>query len=68
MAFTDITSRHIEGKRLDKTVWNLLNFYAFVKNHVKVKNPFKRDSIIAVNILCLYSASNRPLEDSYKEG
>ncbi|KAF3666054.1 Actin-related protein 2/3 complex subunit 2B [Capsicum annuum] len=32
----DITSRHIEGKRLDKTVWNLLNFYAFVKNHVKV--------------------------------
>ncbi|KAL8491086.1 hypothetical protein ACS0TY_022928 [Phlomoides rotata] len=31
----DITSRHVEGKKLDKTVWNLLNFYTFVKNHVK---------------------------------
>ncbi|KAL2242606.1 UNVERIFIED_CONTAM: Actin-related protein 2/3 complex subunit 2B [Sesamum indicum] len=31
----DITSRHVEGKKLDKTVWNLLNFYAFVKYHVK---------------------------------
>ncbi|XP_069145047.1 actin-related protein 2/3 complex subunit 2B isoform X8 [Solanum lycopersicum] len=36
----DITSRHIEGKRLDKTVWNLLNFYAFVKNHVKTTRGF----------------------------
>ncbi|XP_047264992.1 actin-related protein 2/3 complex subunit 2B isoform X2 [Capsicum annuum] len=36
----DITSRHIEGKRLDKTVWNLLNFYAFVKNHVKSTRGF----------------------------
>ncbi|XP_013634520.1 actin-related protein 2/3 complex subunit 2B-like isoform X3 [Brassica napus] len=31
----DITSRHVEGKRLDKTVWNLLNFYAYVKYHIK---------------------------------
>ena len=29
-------SRHIEGKKLDKTVWNLLNFNALVKYHVKV--------------------------------
>ncbi|CAN4091071.1 unnamed protein product [Withania somnifera] len=36
----DITSRHIEGKRLDKTLWNLLNFYAFVKNHVKSTRGF----------------------------
>ncbi|XP_016444581.1 actin-related protein 2/3 complex subunit 2B-like isoform X1 [Nicotiana tabacum] len=36
----DITSRHIEGKRLDKTVWNFLNFYAFVKNHVKSTRGF----------------------------
>ncbi|KAH0637325.1 hypothetical protein KY289_037240 [Solanum tuberosum] len=36
----DISSRHIEGKRLDKTVWNLLNFYAFVKNHVKSTRGF----------------------------
>lgn len=33
----EITSRHVEGKRLDKTVWSLLNFYAYVKYHVKVK-------------------------------
>nr|GMD75450.1 actin-related protein 2/3 complex subunit 2B [Ipomoea batatas] len=33
----DITSRNVEGKRLDKTVWNLLNFYAFVKYHVKAR-------------------------------
>ncbi|KAK4478221.1 hypothetical protein RD792_017504 [Penstemon davidsonii] len=31
----DITSRHVEGKKLDKTVWNLLNFYTLVKYHVK---------------------------------
>lgn len=36
--YSDITSRHVKGKRLDKTVWNLLNFYTFVKYHVKVKN------------------------------
>ncbi|KAJ0034558.1 hypothetical protein Pint_25140 [Pistacia integerrima] len=32
----DISQHHIEGKRLDKTVWNLLNFYAYVKYHVKI--------------------------------
>ncbi|KAK9137807.1 hypothetical protein Sjap_008401 [Stephania japonica] len=31
----DIFSHHIENSKLDKTVWNLLNFYAFVKCHVK---------------------------------
>ncbi|XP_019180327.1 PREDICTED: actin-related protein 2/3 complex subunit 2B [Ipomoea nil] len=36
----DITSRNVEGKRLDKTVWNLLNFYAFVKYHVKATRGF----------------------------
>ncbi|CAN1279129.1 Actin-related protein 2/3 complex subunit 2B [Linum perenne] len=32
----DISSRHVQGKRLEKTVWSLLNFYAYVKNHIKV--------------------------------
>lgn len=32
----DISSRHVEGNRLDKTVWNLLNFNAYVRYHVKV--------------------------------
>ncbi|KAJ0240149.1 Actin-related protein 2/3 complex subunit 2B [Hirschfeldia incana] len=36
----DITSRHVEGKRLDKTVWNLLNFYAYVKYHIKCSRGY----------------------------
>ncbi|XVF38518.1 hypothetical protein REPUB_Repub20aG0108900 [Reevesia pubescens] len=36
----DISSRHVEGKRLDKTVWSLLNFYAYVKHHVKCTRGF----------------------------
>ncbi|KAK6145917.1 hypothetical protein DH2020_019786 [Rehmannia glutinosa] len=36
----DITSRQVEGKKLDKTVWNLLNFYTFVKYHVKSTRGF----------------------------
>ncbi|XP_031276642.1 actin-related protein 2/3 complex subunit 2B isoform X4 [Pistacia vera] len=36
----DISQHHIEGKRLDKTVWNLLNFYAYVKYHVKCTKGF----------------------------
>ncbi|KAG6668562.1 actin-related protein 2/3 complex subunit 2B isoform X1 [Carya illinoinensis] len=36
----DIYSRHVEGERLDKTVWSLLNFYAYVKSHVKCTRGF----------------------------
>ncbi|CAF2289164.1 unnamed protein product [Brassica rapa subsp. narinosa] len=36
----DITSRHVEGKRLDKTVWNLLNFYAYVEYHIKCSRGY----------------------------
>ncbi|XP_018480997.1 actin-related protein 2/3 complex subunit 2B isoform X2 [Raphanus sativus] len=36
----DITSRHVKGKRLDKTVWNLLNFYAYVKYHIKCSRGY----------------------------
>ncbi|PON94825.1 Actin-related protein 2/3 complex subunit [Trema orientale] len=36
----DISSRHVEGKQLDKTVWSLLNFYAYVKYHVKSTRGF----------------------------
>lgn len=39
--FIDISSRHVEGKRLDKTVWNLLNFNTYVRNHVKVTMTIK---------------------------
>ncbi|KAL1561703.1 actin-related protein 2/3 complex subunit 2B-like isoform X1 [Salvia divinorum] len=31
----DITLRHVQGKKLEKTVWSLLNVYTFVKWHVK---------------------------------
>ncbi|KAK3414824.1 hypothetical protein EUGRSUZ_H00135 [Eucalyptus grandis] len=36
----DILPHHVKGKRLDKIVWNLLNFYAFVKYHVKCTRGF----------------------------
>ncbi|KAJ6719369.1 ACTIN-RELATED PROTEIN 2/3 COMPLEX SUBUNIT 2B [Salix purpurea] len=36
----DISSCHVEGKKLDKTVWSLLNFYAYVKKHVKCTRGF----------------------------
>ncbi|KAM6565614.1 hypothetical protein CsatA_024742 [Cannabis sativa] len=35
-----IYPRHVESKRLDKTVWSLLNFYAYVKYHVKSTRGF----------------------------
>ncbi|XP_015949306.1 actin-related protein 2/3 complex subunit 2B isoform X2 [Arachis duranensis] len=36
----DISSHHVDGKRLDKTVWNLLNFNAYVRYHVKITKGF----------------------------
>ncbi|CAA2992612.1 actin-related 2 3 complex subunit 2B isoform X1 [Olea europaea subsp. europaea] len=36
----DITFHLMEGKKLDKTVWNLLKFYTFVKYHVKSTRGF----------------------------
>ncbi|KAA8548867.1 hypothetical protein F0562_000551 [Nyssa sinensis] len=36
----DISSHHVQGKKLDKTVWSLLNFYGFVKYHVKCTRGF----------------------------
>ncbi|CAN1775602.1 Actin-related protein 2/3 complex subunit 2B [Linum perenne] len=40
----DISSRHVQGKRLEKTVWSLLNFYAYVKNHIKVLHKGTTDA------------------------
>lgn len=34
---TVIFPRHVEGKKLDRTVWNLSTFHAYVNYHVKVK-------------------------------
>ncbi|XP_042477183.1 actin-related protein 2/3 complex subunit 2B [Macadamia integrifolia] len=36
----DIFSRHVEGEKLDRTAWSLLNFYAYVKYHVKCTRGF----------------------------
>ncbi|KAK1390684.1 Arp2/3 complex 34 kDa subunit [Heracleum sosnowskyi] len=36
----EISSRHVEGKKLEKMVWSLLNFYAFLKYHVKSTKGF----------------------------
>ncbi|CAK9143891.1 unnamed protein product [Ilex paraguariensis] len=32
-----IFPRHVEGKKLDRTVWSLLTFHAYVSYHVKVR-------------------------------
>ncbi|ONM27620.1 Actin-related protein 2/3 complex subunit 2A [Zea mays] len=32
--------RHVEGKKLDRTVWNLLTFHAYVSYHVKCSEGF----------------------------
>ena len=31
-----ILPRHVEGDKLDKTVWNLCTFHAYVSYHIKV--------------------------------
>ena len=35
-----VSPRHVEGKKLDKTVWSLLTFHAYVSYHVKVRSLF----------------------------
>lgn len=35
-----IFPRHVEGKKLDKTVWSLSTFYAYVSFHVKCSEGF----------------------------
>uniref|UniRef100_A0A1D1Z0N6 Arp2/3 complex 34 kDa subunit n=1 Tax=Anthurium amnicola TaxID=1678845 RepID=A0A1D1Z0N6_9ARAE len=36
----DINSSHVKGAKMEKTTWILLNFYAFVKYHVKCTRGF----------------------------
>jgi actin related protein 2/3 complex subunit 2 len=42
--------RHVEGKKLDRTVWNLLTFHAYVSYHVKVR-PFNLVSFVYIELL-----------------
>ncbi|XP_019053733.1 PREDICTED: actin-related protein 2/3 complex subunit 2A isoform X2 [Nelumbo nucifera] len=35
-----ISPRHVEGKKLDRTVWNLSTFHAYVSYHVKCSEGF----------------------------
>ncbi|GAV71289.1 P34-Arc domain-containing protein [Cephalotus follicularis] len=35
-----ISPRHVEGKKLDRTVWNLSSFHAYVSYHVKCSEGF----------------------------
>ena len=32
-----IFPRHVEGEKLDRIVWNLSTFYAYVSYHIKVR-------------------------------
>jgi hypothetical protein len=34
--FAVILTRHVEGQKLDRTVWSLSTFHAYVSYHVKV--------------------------------
>ena len=45
--------RHVEGKKLDRTVWNLLTFHAYVSYHVKVR-PFNLVSFVYIELLSYY--------------
>ncbi|KAF9592219.1 hypothetical protein IFM89_012795 [Coptis chinensis] len=39
--FTFVTSaHHVEGRKLDRTVWSLLTFHAYVSYHVKCSEGF----------------------------
>ncbi|GKB52623.1 actin-related protein 2/3 complex subunit 2A [Tanacetum coccineum] len=38
-----ISPRHVEGKKLDKTVWSLSTFHAYVNYHVKALDRAKPD-------------------------
>lgn len=35
-----VSPRHVEGRKLDKTVWSLLTFHAYVSYHVKCSEGF----------------------------
>ncbi|KAH9747032.1 actin-related protein 2/3 complex subunit 2A [Citrus sinensis] len=39
-----IFPRHVEGKKLDRTVWNLSTFHAYVSYHVKTLDRAKPDA------------------------
>lgn len=43
--FTDVLSRHIKRSRIDKTVWNLSNFQAYVRHYVKCTRGFVQRSM-----------------------
>jgi hypothetical protein len=46
-----IFPQHVEGKRLDKTVWSLLTFHAYVSYHVKVLTFFSWFGVSFISIL-----------------
>ncbi|XP_026426680.1 actin-related protein 2/3 complex subunit 2B-like isoform X2 [Papaver somniferum] len=41
----DVLSRHIKRSRIDKTVWNLSNFQAYVRHYVKCTRGFVQRSM-----------------------
>lgn len=62
-----ILPRHVEGKKLDKTVWNLSTFHAYVSYHVKCSAGFMHTRMrrrVESFITALDHA--KPLEESDK--
>ncbi|KAG5108094.1 hypothetical protein JHK84_045001 [Glycine max] len=59
-----IFPRHVEGQKLDRTVWNLSTFHAYVSYHVKlIRTAVRQLPLTQVSILSFFfmaSASNNP--------
>ncbi|KAJ8568490.1 hypothetical protein K7X08_028023 [Anisodus acutangulus] len=60
-----IFSRHVEGRKLDRTVWNLSTFHAYVNYHVKCSECFMHTRMRR-QVESLIQALDRAKPDSAK--
>ncbi|XP_059314885.1 actin-related protein 2/3 complex subunit 2A isoform X2 [Lycium ferocissimum] len=60
-----IFSRHVEGRKLDRTVWNLSTFHAYVNYHVKCSECFMHTRMRR-QVESLIQALDRAKPDSEK--
>ncbi|EOX96788.1 hypothetical protein QUC31_015987 [Theobroma cacao] len=60
-----IFPRHVEGKKLDRTVWNLSTFHAYVNYHVKCSEGFMHTRMRR-RVESLIQALNRAKPDQEK--
>ncbi|CAO2832198.1 unnamed protein product [Amaranthus hypochondriacus] len=60
----DIFSRHVDDKRLENTVWNLLKFYTYVKYYIKSTKSFIQRKMRS-KLEDLVKVLNKPEHDDY---